>query len=243
MNPKENSAMKSATAYFTDDTEQFAANYRSKPSFNDRLNLFQAAVQRSAPIPAKVLDFGCGPGVIATAVSRQGYDVLGTDGSVGMVERSNSAATAADLDNLRFELVSATTAKFPTEHFDVIICSSVIEYLSEDMAVLSHLVDSLKFGGSLLVSVPNARSLIGIAERSVRCLRRFCRLDIGRHFDYSLRHYSPTRFAAQLSSLGLEVQRRTSFEFPLFGHAGVRLSRIHALGAMILFEARRTRLL
>ena len=234
--------MKSATAFFTADTEQFAANYTLKPSFNDRLNLFQAAVQRSAPAPAKVLDFGCGPGVIASSVARLGYDVLGTDGSVGMVQKSNSAASAAGLDNLRFELVDATSAVFPTQSFDVVICSSVLEYLPQDMAVLNKLVDSLKFGGSLLVSVPNAWSLIGITERSVRCLRRFCRLDIGRHFDYSLRHYSTTRFTDQLSSLGLEVQRRTSFEFPLFGQVGVPLSRIPALGAMILFEVRRTRL-
>lgn len=242
MKLKESAAMKSATTFFTEDAEQFAANYTRKPSFNDRLSLFQTAVKRSAPAPARVLDFGCGPGLIASALARLGYEVLGTDGSVGMVEKSNSGAAAAGLDNLRFELVEATAARFPAQSFDVIVCSSVLEYLPEDMAVLGYLVDSLKLGGTLLVSVPNAWSLIGITERSVRGLRRRCRLDIGRHFDYSLRHYSASRFAAQLSSLGLEVQRRTSFEFPLFGHAGIRLSRIRTLGAMILFEARRTRL-
>jgi len=234
--------MKSATTFFTEDTEHFATNYTRKPSFGDRLNLFRAAVQRCEPAPAKVLDFGCGPGVIASAVARLSYDVLGTDGSVGMVQKSNAAAAAAGLNNLRFELVDAASAKLPIRTFDVIICSSVLEYLPQDMAVLRHLVDSLKLGGSLLVSVPNAWSLIGMTERSVRFLRRFCRLDIGRHFDYSLRHYSPSHFADQLSSLGLEVQHRTSFEFPLFGHAGVRLSRIQSFGAMILFEARRSRL-
>lgn len=232
--------MKSATTFFTEDTERFAANYARKPSFNDRLSLFQAAVQRSAPAPAKVLDFGCGPGVIALAVSRLGYDVLGTDGSAGMVGRANAVAAAAGLGRLRFELVDATSTHFPDQSFDVIICSSVLEYLPQDMAVLGRLVDSLKMGGSLLVSVPNAWSLIGIAERSLRWLRRFRRVGMGRHFDYSLRHYSCARFAAGLSALGLDVQRRTSFEFPWWGHAGVRLSRHRMLGAMVLFEARRT---
>ena len=240
MKPDENSAMKAATTFFSEETEQFAGNYTRKPSFHDRLKLFLAAVQRSTPPPAKVLDFGCGPGVIAAAVARLGYDVLGTDGSVEMVGKSISNAAAAGLDCLQFELAEAMSAKFPAESFGVIVCSSVLEYLPQDKEVLRQLVDSLKLGGSLLVSVPNAWSLIGIAERSVRCLRRFCRLDLGRHFDYSLRHYSPSQFSALLSSLGLEVQRRTSFEFPLFGHAGVRLSRIRALGSMILFEARRT---
>ena len=234
--------MKSTTAFFTEDTEQFAANYARKHSFNDRLNLFRIGVQRSASVPAKVLDFGCGPGVIASAVSQMGSDVLGTDGSEGMVRKASFGAATAGLENLRFELMEARSTGFGAQSFDVIICSSVLEYLAQDMAVLGQLVDSLKLGGVLLVSVPNAWSLIGIAERSLRLFRRFCRVDMGRHFDYSLRHYSATRFAATLSSFGLEVQRRTSFEFPLCGKAGVRLSRVRALGAMVLFEARRSRL-
>jgi len=242
MKPKENTALKSTTTFFTEVAESFASNYTRKQSFSDRLNLFQAAVQRSVPAPAKVLDFGCGHGAIAASVARLGYDVLGTDGSVGMVHKSNAAASAAGLHNLRFELVDATSANFPARFFDVIICSSVLEYLPQDMAILGYLVESLALGGTLLVSVPNAWSLIGIAERSVRCIRRFSRLGIGRHFDYSLRHYSPSLFVDQLSSLGLEVRCRTSFEFPLFGRAGVRISRLRALGAMVLFETRRTRL-
>ena len=212
-----------------------------KPSFGDRLNLFRMAVERSVSPPAKVLDFGCGPGVIASAVARLSYDVLGIDGSVGMVQKSNADATAAGLNNLRFELMEAGSAKFSSCSFDVIICSSVLEYLPEDMAVLGHLVDALKLGGSLLVSIPNAWSLIGMTERTVRCMRRLCRLNIGRHYEYSLRHYSPARFGDQLSLLGLEIQHRTSYEFPLFRHAGIRISRNQSLGAMILFEARRSR--
>ena len=233
---------KSASDFFTEDTEQFASNYSHKPSFCDRFSLFQSGVQRSAPAPAKVLDFGCGPGVIAAGVARLGYDVLGTDGSAGMVQKSNTTASAAGLHNLRFELVDASSATFSPQSFDIVICSSVLEYLPEDKAVLAHLVESLKLGGSLLVSVPNAWSLIGVVERSVRRFRRSKLLCVGRHFDFSIRHYSPSRFADQLSAFGMEVQGRTSFDFPLFGHAGVRLSRIPILGAMVMFESRRTRI-
>ncbi len=234
--------MKSTPEYFSEDSERFATNYSCKHSFKDRLNLIRTAVQRLAPVRAKVLDFGCGPGVIASAVSAMGYDVLGTDVSEGMVRRSRFAAAVGGQGNLRFELMDATNTGFASQSFDVIICSSVLEYLVQDMAILEQLVHSLKLGGVLLVSVPNAWSLIGIAECSLRKFRRFCRVDIGRHFDYSLRHYSATRFVARLSSLGLEVQRRTSFEFPLCGKAGIALSRRRSLGSMILFEARRNRL-
>jgi glycosyltransferase involved in cell wall biosynthesis/2-polyprenyl-3-methyl-5-hydroxy-6-metoxy-1,4-benzoquinol methylase len=241
LNEKDKPAKKLATTFFTEETEQFAACYERNPAFVDRLNLFQTAVQRSIPAPARVLDFGCGPGVIAAAMAHLGYDVLGTDGSSGMVQKASSIAAAAGLNHLRFELMDATTAEFLTQSFDIIICSSVIEYLPSDMEVLAHLVESLKMGGSLLVSVPNAWSLTGITERSVRCLRRLRPLGFGRHFDCSLRHYSSSRFVDQLASLGLEVQHRTSFEFPFFGQAGVRLSRFPVLGGMVLFEARKTR--
>jgi 2-polyprenyl-6-hydroxyphenyl methylase/3-demethylubiquinone-9 3-methyltransferase len=231
--------MNLTTDYFTDDTENFAANYSIKPSFRDRLHLFESAVRRAASPPAKVLDFGCGPGVIASAIARMGFEVLGTDGSEGMVSRCNQEVSAEGLGNLRFEVMDASAANFAAESFDVIVCSSVLEYLPDDKYILEVLVGSLREGGTLIISVPNAWSIVGMMERSIRWLRRSSCLDIGRHFDYSLRHYSTSNFSSLLERSGLQVVGQTSFEFPWFGAVGIGLSRLRCVGAMRLYEARR----
>jgi 2-polyprenyl-3-methyl-5-hydroxy-6-metoxy-1,4-benzoquinol methylase len=227
----------STTTFFSADSDRFAENYGSKPSFRDRLQLFGEAVRKASRAPARVLDFGCGPGVISASVARMGYDVTAIDGSLGMVEKARKVVSDQGLSNLQFEVVEASKFRLESEIFDVIICSSVIEYLPNDLAVLSRLVDALKSGGTLIVSAPNAWSTIGLIERAVRTSRQTFGLRIGRHFDHSLRHYSRFRLKIELQRLGLRVDRVTNFEFPWLGTLGVTWSRSSLFGAMMMFEA------
>src|SRR5271169_5440722 len=94
-----------ATAFFSGAAEPFASNYQKNPCFRDRLQLFLRAVQQSTPAGAKVLDFGCGPGVIALALAQLGYDVMGMDGATGMVETARTRAKTLNVKNARFNHV------------------------------------------------------------------------------------------------------------------------------------------
>ncbi len=51
----------------------------------------------------QVLDLGCGDGTTALPAARLGADVLGVDIAANLVAAGNERATAAGLDNLRFE--------------------------------------------------------------------------------------------------------------------------------------------
>ena len=235
----QNSYMSSATKFFDGETEQFAANYQRKASFKDRLQIFVEAVKETTKAPAQVLDFGCGPGIISVELSRLGYHVLGLDGSVEMVRMCQARAEKLGLKNIRFDRHGAEGVQLPAEFFDAVVCSSVVEYVVEDMALISKLIASLKPGGQLIISVPNVGSLMGKTEDAVRSLKRATGAGRGRHLSYSLRRYHKSEFCSELNRMGLANIQCKSFEFPWFGTAGVKLSRLPILGVMVLVRGQK----
>ena len=75
-----------STDFFGDHAARWLRLYDSKPSFKDRLELFSASLSEALPSYGRILDFGCGPGVMALALAEQGYDVLGVDGADSTIE-------------------------------------------------------------------------------------------------------------------------------------------------------------
>lgn len=74
-----------------------------------------AAVVRSTPLPARVLDLGCGIGTDARLLGALGYDVFGVDVSPKMVERAVAAGVHAQV--LRVQDVRRVVA----EPYDVVL--------------------------------------------------------------------------------------------------------------------------
>jgi 2-polyprenyl-6-hydroxyphenyl methylase/3-demethylubiquinone-9 3-methyltransferase len=58
---------------------------------------------------------------------------------------------------------------YPAQSFEGILCSSVIEYLDEPLSALRELWRVLKPQGSLVISVPNRRSVVRMAQ--IACYR------------------------------------------------------------------------
>jgi 2-polyprenyl-3-methyl-5-hydroxy-6-metoxy-1,4-benzoquinol methylase len=231
--------MDSATKFFDRETEEFAANYTRKASFKDRLHIFVEAVKNRAAAPSRVLDFGCGPGIIAVELAKLGYEVQGFDGSVEMVRMCRTRVEKLGLKNASFDHHDAADIQLPAGRFDVVVCSSVVEYVVEDMALIAKLIASVKPGGHLILSVPNASSLMGKTEDMVRSLKKAAGAGRGRHLSYSLRRYSISKFCSELERMGLSNIQCKSFEFPLFGAAGVQLSRLPMFGVMVLVEGQK----
>jgi len=169
-------------------------------------------------------------------LARLGYDVLGLDGSMEMIRVSQAQADKHGLKNIRFAQRDAEGAALPANEFDMIVCSSVVEYVTEDMALISKLVASLKPKGYLFLSVPHTCSLIGKAEDIVRSVRKGNR---GRHLSYSLRRYRRAELCSKLNGLGLRSIQCKYFEFPWFGTFGVQISRLSMLGAMVLIQGQK----
>src|SRR5262249_11649375 len=109
------------TDFFSLGANIFAQQYEDKDCFRDRRELFVREVRATTALPAKVLDFGCGPGIIAIDLAKLGYDVLAIDGAEAMVAEGSERAKSLHLSNIRFEAI--TESQVPAGHsFDTIIC-------------------------------------------------------------------------------------------------------------------------
>ncbi len=104
----------------------------------------------------RILDVGCGTGVIASRLADLGYEVTGTDPSQGMLDhlRERDGRVTAVLG-------SATELPFPDDGFDLTMCVAVMHHIANVRDVhtaLGEMVRVTKPGGLVLVWDHNPRN-------------------------------------------------------------------------------------
>lgn len=140
--------------------------------------------------PGKVLDIGCGRGLLLSKLRLRGWEPRGT-------ELSEEAATYA---RERLGLPVSTQAlqdlHFPDGEFDLVILWHVLEHVIEPKAMLQEVSRILKPGGVLLVAVPNFGSW-----EARQTGRGWFHLDVPRH----LTHFTPRTLRRALEGAGLSL--------------------------------------
>src|SRR6266851_251583 len=138
------------------------------------LEVARLALERSTIDRPLCLDLGCGPGAISLALARLGFDTICVDSSAAMVEIATNAATDSDEGNGRCTFECMDLGEF-LEGFkgeaDLIVSSSVFEYLEDPTRTLELVAGRLRAGGIFASSVPNVRSVYSWVEPAL-LLRR-----------------------------------------------------------------------
>lgn len=100
----------------------------------------------------KILDVGCGRGVLLSSLADLGFEVHGT-------EISDDAARGAD-SRAKIRIVpSLQQADFPEDHFDGVVIWHVLEHLPDPATAVREAWRILKPGGRLIIAVPNYSSV------------------------------------------------------------------------------------
>jgi 2-polyprenyl-3-methyl-5-hydroxy-6-metoxy-1,4-benzoquinol methylase len=126
------------------------------------LEVARLVLERSPADRPVCLDLGCGPGAITLALARLGFDTIGVDSSAEMVELATKAATESEEGNGRCTFVCMDLGEFLegfTGEADLIVSSSVLEYVEDPTGTLELVAGRLRAGGTFAASVPNARSI------------------------------------------------------------------------------------
>lgn len=98
----------------------------------------------------RVLDVGCGSGLLGEKVKAKGNYVTGIDISRVAIEIAKEKIDEAILLDIEEELPS-----LPPRSFDVITFSDILEHLYNPLKVLSEYKMLLKENGYIIISVPN----------------------------------------------------------------------------------------
>jgi 2-polyprenyl-6-hydroxyphenyl methylase / 3-demethylubiquinone-9 3-methyltransferase len=167
-------------------------------------------VERTALAGRRVLDVGCGGGLLAEALARYGAHVTAIDMAPAMIEVARLHAHESQVA-VDYQLSSpeAYAARAPAP-FDLITCMELIEHVPDPGALLAALAGMLRPGGSLFVSTINrnlrsfAFAIVG-AEYVLRLLPR------GTH-EYA-RLLRPSELAQLARAHGLTLQELAGIHY------------------------------
>jgi 2-polyprenyl-3-methyl-5-hydroxy-6-metoxy-1,4-benzoquinol methylase len=189
-----------------------------------RGDLFTSMASRYFRPGGRVLDFGCGPGRIALALGRNGFDVVGVDKSPGMLRAASSIPSGSS--EVQFHLIRSFPNLFDSNEWDGIICSSVIEYIEEPLETLRLFFTALRPGGSVILSYANVRSFWRLYTLSQRKSHPHL------NFQYNVWTWSGAREV--FTRAGFEVLSGPRFfESPFDQYRGLRfLSRFGCIGTL-----------
>jgi 2-polyprenyl-6-hydroxyphenyl methylase/3-demethylubiquinone-9 3-methyltransferase len=173
------------------------------------------------------LDAGCGTGHLARCLAEyKGCHVLGVDASEAMISH---CVPHPNTDFRQIGDIGETG--LPDAAFDGVLCSSVLEYVSEPSAALFELRRVLKQNGMLLVSVSNSDPIawfpIVLAHRLTKHLGpwRMCQ-----YLDYFKHRYSELTFRRLLDRCGFRVEAVRTY-------GGVRGFPVLGRGTLTMFRA------
>ena len=110
-----------------------------------------------APIEGKrVLDVGCGGGILADAMARRGADVLGIDLATKALRVAQLHALEAQTPRVQYREISAEAlAAEQPESFDVVTCMEMLEHVPDPSSVVRACAQLVKPGGHVFFSTIN----------------------------------------------------------------------------------------
>lgn len=157
-------------AFHTDHAAGWDARYQSG-GFKKRADFFRAEILPLLPDVGLWLDAGCGSGYFSRLIARP-REVIGIDGSGAMIEAATALAETEGLNRIvRFRRVEdLERLAFDANSFNGCLCLSVVEYLQKPTELLQELARVVVPGGTVVVSVPNARSLVRWAQQQRRTI-------------------------------------------------------------------------
>ena len=144
----------------------------------------------------RVLDVGCGRGLLLDAFRRRGWQPQGTELS------DQAARYARKVAGIPVETGRLEEIGFPENYFDAVTMWHVLEHVHDPRVLLAEVSRILKPGGVLLVGVPN---FSGLEARIFR--DKWFHLDVPRH----VTHLTKSTLKQALHENGLQDRRWSGF--------------------------------
>ena len=165
----------------------------------------------------RVLDIGCGGGILTDAMARKGADVLGIDLSTKALKVAQLHALEAQTEGVQYKEISAESLALQQPgSFDVVTCMEMLEHVPNPSLIVNACAALVKPGGHVFFSTINRNAkaflfaIVG-AEYVLNLLPR------GTH-EYA-KLIKPSELAGYCREIGLTLQQTKGMQYnPLTRH-------------------------
>ena len=168
-------------------------------------------IEGIAPLAGrKVLDVGCGGGILADSMARKGADVLGIDLAEKALKVAQLHALEAGTRGVKYRAVAVEAlAAEQSASFDVVTCMEMLEHVPEPASVVKACADLVKPGGwvffstihrnlkSFLLAIVGAEYVLGMLPRGTHEYQKLIR---------------PSELAAYCRAAGLDLRHTRGME-------------------------------
>lgn len=157
----------------------------------------------------RVLDIGCGGGLLSEPMARLGADVLGADASATNIEVAKLHAASVGL-TIDYRANTAEALADAGETFDIVLAMEIVEHVADVDLFIASCARMVKPGGVLLMATINrtpkayALAIVG-AEYVLRWLPR------GTH-QWS-KFVTPTEMTTAMTANGLSIADKTGVSY------------------------------
>lgn len=179
-----------------------ASDYNRHAAFVPELGKSVLALLKLAP-PARVLDLGCGDGVLSEQLVQRGYQVIGVDASAAMVRAAQQRGIAAELgDGHTLAFVDA---------FDGVFSNATLHWLTHPDQAIASVYRALRPGGQFVAEFGGAGNVATVVDALVAGLSA---RGIPGHDAMPWYFPSAGEYASRLERAGFRVDYLAHFDRP-----------------------------
>jgi SAM-dependent methyltransferase len=171
----------------------------------------------------KVLEIGCGNGVLLEKLQNKGKKVLGIEPNSDLIDISKK-----NNPNLNIKQGFAEDLnRLIDDKFDVILMIDVLEHIENDEALLDDLSKFLNDGGEIIFVVPAYQFLHGVRDKNIGHFRRYSKktltkllnkkdFNVSKSFYWNMLGFFPYFISEKIFKKPLETDLRSSNKLSFF---------------------------